>query len=46
MLTDDDWANVVRHYGLKGEWAPSLGPPPENLAPMFLTPSSTGSGTT
>jgi hypothetical protein len=31
MLTDDDWANVLRHFGLRGEWAPSLGPPPGKL---------------
>jgi hypothetical protein len=28
MLTSADWANVVRHYDLHGEWAPSLGPKP------------------
>jgi hypothetical protein len=31
MLTVDDWANVLRHFGSRGEWAPSLGPPPGKL---------------
>jgi hypothetical protein len=28
MLTEGDWAQVVRHWALKSEWARGLGPKP------------------